>query len=231
MSHAYRLHYVPDNASMIVRLALIELGQSFDCVLLRRDEGEHKAAPYLKLNPAGRIPALETPDGVMFETGAILLWLADKHGDLFPASPSPDRAAALKWLFYVSNTLHANLNLRFYPDQFTASDQKALREGAVRNIRHSFSLLEQVANTRPYWLNGENLSLLDLYVCATLRWAQIYPSKDFGQISAADWPALHALTKRVETRDSVSTVAKAEGLGATPFSNPSKFLCEQHVIT
>ena len=144
MTTAYRLHYAPDNASLIIRLALLELEVPFDCALLDRETRAHKSAEYLALNPAGRIPALETPDGVMFETGAILLWLADKHQALFPKADDPARSHALKWLFYVSNTLHANLNLRFYPDQYTSEAHEALRAGAVKNIKHAFSLLNDV---------------------------------------------------------------------------------------
>ena len=220
MTNAYRLHFVPDNASLIIRLALNELGVAFDTVELDRANNAHKEAPYLALNPAGRIPALETPNGVMFETGAILLWLADTHGALFPQPSDPDRGDALKWLFYVSNTLHANLNLRFYPSQFTAGDTEALRAGAVANIRHSFTLLNDVASQGHVWFNSETPSILDLYVAATLRWAQIYPSKDYRQIVATDFPNLAALAARLETRDSVANLIEVEGLGPTPFSNP-----------
>jgi glutathione S-transferase len=121
----YRLHYAPDNASLVVRLALEELGQPYDTVLVDRAARGHKAPEYRALNPAGLIPVLETPDGPVFETGAILLWLADRHGALAPAPDSPDRGAFLKWLFFTSNTLHAGLRMRFYPAQYAAGDPAA----------------------------------------------------------------------------------------------------------
>ena len=223
MSHAYRLHFVPDNASLIIRLALSELGVAFDTVEIDREGNAHKEAPYLALNPAGRIPALETPSGVMFETGAILLWLADTHSALFPKVSDPERGDALKWLFYVSNTLHANLNLRFYPIQFTETETEALRTGAVANIRHSFTLLNEVASQGHSWFNSDTPSILDLYVAATLRWAQIYPSKDYRQIVATDYPHLAALGVRLETRASVANLIEVEGLGPTPFSDPQNY--------
>ena len=227
MTTAYRLHYAPDNASLIIRLALLELEVPFDCALLDRETRAHKSAEYLALNPAGRIPALETPDGVMFETGAILLWLADKHQALFPKADDPARSHALKWLFYVSNTLHANLNLRFYPDQYTSEAHEALRAGAVENIKHAFSLLNDVAGEGHAWFNGPEVSILDLYVAATLRWSQIYPSKDYRQITADAWPHLLHMAQRLETRASVAELIKAEGLGQTPFSNPENFYMYQ----
>ena len=223
MTSTYRLHYAPDNASLIIRLALLELGAEFECVLVDRETSAQKSAAYLAINPAGRIPALETPDGILFETGAILLWLTDRHKALFPAADHPARGDALKWLFYVSNTLHANLNLRFYPNQYTDDAQEALRAGAVRNIQHSFTLLDSVAADRPIWLNGETVSILDLYVAATLRWSQIYPAKDYGRVTLDPYPHLKALAQRLEGRASVTALIEAEGLGDTPFSNPANF--------
>lgn len=230
MTQTYRLHYVPDNASLIIRLALLELDQPFEAILVDRVNMAHKKAEYLALNPAGRIPALETPDGVLFETGAILLWLAERHGALFPAPGSADRGQALKWLFYVSNTLHANLNIRFYPDQFTSTAEEPLRDGAAANISHCFSLLDEIAGGNHSWINGADLSILDLYICATLRWAQIYPAKDYGNIKAVTWPNLYELAQRVEKRASVKALVDAEGQGETPFSNPSSFYSPQHLI-
>ncbi|NBT31105.1 MAG: glutathione S-transferase, partial [Rhodobacteraceae bacterium] len=80
-----RLHYAPDNASLCVRLALTEMGLPFETILVDRRARGQKAPAYLRLNPNGLIPTLETPDGPIYETAAILLWLADRQGDLFPA--------------------------------------------------------------------------------------------------------------------------------------------------
>jgi len=78
----YVLHYAPDNASMIFRLALEHLGVAYQTALVDRAAGGQNAAAYLALNPNGLIPVLETPQGPIFETGAILLWLGDTHGGL-----------------------------------------------------------------------------------------------------------------------------------------------------
>ena len=90
MTSPYRLHYAPDNASLIIRLALEELGQPFETILIDRRGGALDTAAYRSLNPHGLIPVLETPDGPIFETGAILLWLADRHGALGPGPQAPD---------------------------------------------------------------------------------------------------------------------------------------------
>ncbi|BDY15502.1 hypothetical protein Sulfitobl28_14720 [Sulfitobacter pontiacus] len=76
----YTLHYAPDNASLIIRLALEAQGVAYDTCLVDRAAQGQSAPAYRALNPHGLIPALQTPDGPLFETGAILLWLADRHG-------------------------------------------------------------------------------------------------------------------------------------------------------
>ena len=88
MTPRYRLHYAPDNASLIIRLALEELGQAYETTLVNRQAQVQRSAAYRALNPNGLIPVLETPDGPMFETAAILLWLADRHGALAPSIES-----------------------------------------------------------------------------------------------------------------------------------------------
>jgi len=62
----YVLHYAPDNASMIFRLALEHLGVAYQTALVDRAAGGQNAAAYLALNPNGLIPVLETPQGPIF---------------------------------------------------------------------------------------------------------------------------------------------------------------------
>ena len=104
----YRLHYAPDNASLIVRLVMDAHGLPYDLALVDRSAGAQHSDAYRAVNPTGLIPALETPQGTLFETGAILLWLGDRHG-LVPAPDQADRGMLLSWLFFVSNTRHPDL--------------------------------------------------------------------------------------------------------------------------
>ncbi|MCB1329029.1 MAG: glutathione S-transferase N-terminal domain-containing protein, partial [Maritimibacter sp.] len=71
------LHYAPDNASLIIRIALEELGLPYETRLVDRQAEAQKSPAYLALNPQGLIPVLETPEGPIFETAAILLWLGE----------------------------------------------------------------------------------------------------------------------------------------------------------
>ena len=89
MSEMLRLHYAPDNASLCVRLALQELGMTYETVLVDRRLRAHKSDAFLAMNPNGLIPVLETPHGPMFETAAIIIWLADRERALLPSAPAP----------------------------------------------------------------------------------------------------------------------------------------------
>ncbi|MEX0305252.1 MAG: glutathione S-transferase family protein [Leisingera sp.] len=224
MTPEYRLHYAPDNASLVIRLVLEELGQSYDTVLVDRSGKAQRGAAYLALNPNGLIPALETPDGPLFETAAILLWLADRHGAMAPAADSSARAAFLKWLFFASNTLHADLRMLFYPDQYIGEDaaqqtqlQKVLRQRLHRHLAN----LDHAAAERPGWLGAPQPSVLDYYIACQMRWMALYPSNaSKSWFVMAQYPSLQRICSALEHRPAVAVAREAEGLGATPFTSP-----------
>ena len=120
----YVLHYAPDNASLIVRLALEEAGLPYRSALVDRAARAQDSAAYRALNPTGLIPTLATPQGPISETAAILLWLSEAHPEagLAPRPGSPLRLPFLKWLFFLSNTAHADLRQVFYPTKYVAPD-------------------------------------------------------------------------------------------------------------
>lgn len=215
----YVLHYAPDNASLIIRLALEELHVPYRTVLVDRRVVDQRSPEYLEINPNGLIPALETPDGVVFETGAALLWLCDRHGRLAPAPEAAKRGDFLKWLFFCSNTLHANLRGLFYPQYFVGQNsdaQKALFSQLQANLTRDFGII----NT--FVPDTSDIHALDLYIAACLRWAQIYGPANRKWVDLAKWPRLLARISRLEARPSVAALVKAEGLGAFPFTRPSR---------
>lgn len=224
MNKPYTLHFAPDNASLIVRIALDMLDAPYRAQLVDRSVDAQSKPAYRALNPLGMIPALETSDGVIFETGAILLWLADRHGALFPAPLDEKRADALKWLFFVSNSLHAGLRQMFYPEKFIApAHTGALRAGIAQRVHADFKQIETLVGDQECpFLGGSSVSILDIYVCTCLRWAQIYPSGYVrGWVRAQEFTNLVELAKQLETHPALCKAQQAEGLGPTPFSAPS----------
>ncbi|MDV4145965.1 glutathione S-transferase family protein [Shimia sp. FJ5] len=224
MLETLRLHYAPDNASLIVRLALEELGVTYETVLVDRAAQAQRSVAFRAINPAAKIPALETPDGALFETAAILLYLADRFGRLAPDTDDPARGPFLSWLFYISNTVHANLRLTFYPQIYAGNNDasvSALRAGARSNLLESLRLLDILANEGHAWFNGTTPSLLDLYLAAILRWMAIYPAGDTSWFSLASYPGLLDMASSLENRDSVVALIRAEGMAPCPFTKPA----------
>lgn len=225
MTEPYRLHYAPDNASLIIRLALEELGVPYETCLVDRSRAAQKSAEYLAISPNGLIPALETPEGPIFETAAILLWLVDRHGALGPDVGAPGRGDFLKWLFFVSNTLHAAMRMRFYPHIYVGDDaaaRLALQDGADRELRRCLDLIEACAAGRLDCIAGAQVSVLDLYLAAAMRWLRLYPKdRNYpGWMDAGQRPALDRLLARLEVRPSAQAAARAEGMGAAMFTRP-----------
>lgn len=222
MTAPYRLHYAPDNASLVIRLALEDMGLPYETMLVNRATRAQDSAAYRALNPAGLIPVLETPQGPIFETAAILLWLADTHGRLAPAPADPARGAFLKWLFFASNTLHADMRMLFYPDKYIAEAQaETLRAGLRPRLRTHLALLDAVAAEAPDWLSPATPSILSWYLACLMRWLALYPQdSDRSWFAATGTPHLHHILAALETRPATRAAQAAEGLGDTPFTAP-----------
>ncbi len=215
----YRLHYAPDNASLCVRLALLRAGVPFETVLVDRWTREQDSAAYRALNPNGLIPALETPDGPIFETGAILLWIADRHGaGLVPPPDHPDRGRVLAWLFWMSNGLHPALRILFYPEKHVVGDTAPLVHRTRERVTAMLDLLDREAPALQPWLGGPVPSVLDCYLGPMLRWLALYAGQ--GWFDLGRWPGLLALARRMDDWMETSNARQAEGLGPTPFSTP-----------
>ena len=214
------LHYAPDNASLIVRLALEELGLPYRTQLVDRAARAQEGAAYRAINPHGLIPALETPDGTIFETGAILTWLEGRApGRLAPMPGDAARGDYLKWLFFLSNTLHPALRMTFYPEKYCPGHEAALRAHMRRALVQHLDRVEDAA-TGPFF-GGGALSCIDIYLAALLRWCVLYPRDDTGWFAPDRFPALMGICRAVEARPAALHAATAEGMGAAPFSAPA----------
>lgn len=221
----YVLHYAPDNASLIVRLALEEMALPYVTRLVDRSVRQQKTAAYLAMNPAGLIPVLETPDGPIAETGAILLWLSERHSGLAPNVCTPARAAFLQNLLFVSNTVHPLLRASFYPEKIVGPEPQMqtaflaeLTEAssADMTLPRAFAILDEAFAKRA----AQPVDVLDYYVACLARWAQIYGAAPSDWYRAGGYEHLNRRFAQLEGRKAVQSAIKAEGLGAAPFTAP-----------
>jgi len=126
-------------------------------------KGEQKQPDYLKINPNGRIPALVDHDAggrAIFESGAILLHLADKTGQLIPAD-SDGRSRAIQWLFWQVGGLgpmqgQANVFFRYLPEKIPLAIDRYQGE-----TRRNYEVMNTRLADAPY-LAGEEYSIADI---------------------------------------------------------------------
>lgn len=217
------LYHIPDWASSIIRLALEEIGQPYQLVTMDRDAGDFATPAFRAINPLGLIPAMVTPDGPIFETAAILLWLNECYGGLGPRQGEPDRAAFLSWLTFVSNGPHVTSMAMIHPEHAAgeAAADEVLRL-AFEKLNQQAAHLETLITTKaPAWLSTHTPGALGYYLGIVLRWA-IYMPRDPGlRFSLAPFPALHAVLAAHEATPAARRVAEADGLGPTPFTAPA----------
>ncbi len=205
----YQLYLGSSTAGFAPHILLREIGADFELAFLDVDAGEHREAPYLAINPFGRIPALVTDGRAMAESAAICLWLADRHPDagLAPAPDAAERTDYLQWMLFLASTLHGALMPYFYPQRYiTDGNERAVKDAAERRAGEWFMHVEQhLAKNGPYLL-GDAFSAADIYLFMLVRWGRHFQS------TPASLPALGAFAQRMLARATVRDAFAAEGI-------------------
>lgn len=88
----------------IVQWYLHELGVTYEFVKLNLAAGEHRKPEFLALNPMGKVPVLQDGDFTLFESGAILLYLAQTYDPTYPTTPE-QQAQLYQWVLFANSTL------------------------------------------------------------------------------------------------------------------------------
>ncbi|WP_416465451.1 glutathione S-transferase family protein [Pseudomonas sp. LFS044] len=215
----YTLHFVPDWASLAVRLTLEEFQIPYVASLAeQRDTPEFR-----KMSPLGLIPAFSTPVGDMCETVAILLWLSDQHPGVAPAAKSPDRAAYLRWLLFINNSIHSHILSLFHPERVSSSDSTdATMQNARNQVQQALSIVNaMVTQDQPSWFQHETPSAICYYLGLLMRWMNGFDATHPAHIPSTNYPALHSMLKGLENRRASRACAELEGLGDTIFTHPT----------
>ena len=159
-----------------VSIALEELGLPYRLQVLDLSAGEQKRPEFLAINPNGRIPAIvdhDAGDFAVFESGAILVYLAEKTGRLMPQD-APGRSRVLQWLMFQMGGVgpmmgQANVFYRYFPEKIQPAIDRYQAEG-----RRLFEVLDGHL-AQHEWLAGD-YSIADIANWAwgrTHRWAGI----------------------------------------------------------
>ena len=164
--------WVPDFArgqvrDLRVRWALEEVGRRYEVRYL--SQGEQKAAPHRGRQPFGQVPTYEEGDLVLFESGAIVLHIAETHDGLLPRSRD-ERARAIEWMFAALNTVEPPIMDHAICTLFERGKPWSQPRLPVVEARIDERLAELSARlgTRP-WLDGDTFTAGDLLMVAVLR--------------------------------------------------------------
>ena len=163
-----------------ITIALEEMGLPYSLRHVRIDEGEHQRPEFLALNPHGRIPVLiDRATGItLFESAAILLYLADKSGQLL-GHDAPERWACITWLMFHSASMGPLLGQRVHFECFDSVPNPAAIQRYRTLTEATFVTLDQHLANQP-WLGGATYSIADIATFAWLHIAQLV-GFDFSQ--------------------------------------------------
>lgn len=166
MSGRYVLYGGGLTRSVAVEAVLRELEVDYELVEIDTGRAQHRAPDFLRINPAGYVPALVTPGGeVLHENAAIMLWLAEHHGseDLAPVVGDAYRGVFLSKLFFHTNDIQPVLKRYFYPSLYAPDPDtvEAIRRQARDAALERWRVLDDyLADHGPFHL-GDRFSLLD----------------------------------------------------------------------
>lgn len=180
-----------------VSIVLEELGLPYTVHALSFDKKEQKSADFLKINPNGRIPAIVdrvNGDFAVFESGAILIYLAEQTGKLMPRDPK-GRSLVLQWLMFQMGGIgpmqgQANVFFRYFPEKL---------QGAIDRYQHETRRLYEVLDTRLQSVEflADEYSIADI---ATFPWVRGY---EWSGVSVEGLTALQRWMATLEARPAV----------------------------
>jgi glutathione S-transferase len=150
-----------------VRWALEEAGLPYETRLL--EQGDQDKPDYRALQPFGQVPIFEEDGFVLFETGAIVLYIGERSEALLPKEAGA-RARATQWLIAALNSIEPPVMNVAVIDLFYANEEwaKLRRPGAVEFVQGRLSALSRSLGNKPY-LDGDHFTAGDLMMTTVLR--------------------------------------------------------------
>jgi GST-like protein len=170
-----QLYSLPTPNGVKVSLMLEETGLPYEPHLVRFDHHEQHAPEFLALNPYGKIPAIIDPHGPggrplpLFESGAILMYLADKSGKFMPTDPAR-RYEAIQWLMFQMGGIGPMFGQVGFFHKFAGKDfeDKRPRDRYVKEAKRLLDVLEQRLHGRA-WMMGDEYTVVDMAVFPWVR--------------------------------------------------------------
>jgi GSH-dependent disulfide-bond oxidoreductase len=178
-----------------VAIMLEECGLPYTPHFIDMAAQEQKTPEFLAINPNGRIPAIVDNGFPVFESGAILIWLAEKAGKFLPPNPKA-RSTVVQWVMWQMGGLgpmmgQLNVFKRYFPEHIPAAIERYERESY-----RLFGVMDGRLAQSPY-LGGEEYSIADI---ACWPWVRAY---EWPGLTLEGHPHLKAWTEKVAEREAV----------------------------
>ena len=189
----------PKTRSMGVRILLEELHAPHELRILNMKAGEQRQAPYLAINPLGKVPAIVHDGALVTEQGAIYIYLADlfPEAGLAPAIGSPLRGPYLRWLVYYGSSFEPAVI-----DRAMKREPAPASTSAYGDFDTMLGALVDQLRKGPYLL-GERFTAADVLWGAALGWTTSFKLVPM-------LPEIEAYLARVSARPAFVRVAALE---------------------
>jgi GST-like protein len=217
-----QLYSLPTPNGQKVSIALEELGLPYEPHLVRFDANDQLTPEFLSLNPNNKIPAIIDPQGpdgrplALFESGAILLYLAEKTGRLL-APGAAGRYETLQWLMFQMGGIGPMFGQLGFFHKFAGKDydDKRPRDRYVAEVRRLLGVLEGRLAGRE-WIMGADFTIADI---ATFPWVRTLTTfYGAGEIvGAADFQHVNRVSDAFFARPAV---ARGVNIPARPTEPP-----------
>ena len=189
-----KLYFHTTPNPMKAALLLEELQTPFEIVPVDILKGEQHAPAYRQINPNGKVPALFDGNIQVFDSHAILLYLAEKHGEFSPAATEA-RAAMLSWLMFLASGLSPFSGQAVHFLHYAPEVLPYARNRYVKEVERHYRVLdERLAQSK--YLAGDEYSIADM---ALWGWA-ISAGYIFGEPGLANYPNVKRLTDEISAR-------------------------------
>ncbi|WP_332821098.1 glutathione S-transferase N-terminal domain-containing protein, partial [Pseudomonas sp.] len=170
-----QLYSLPTPNGVKVSIMLEETGLAYEPHLVSFERNEQLSPEFLSLNPNNKIPAILDPDGpdgqplALFESGAILLYLAEKTGQLIPEDAA-GRYETIQWLMFQMGGIGPMFGQLGFFHKFAGKDyeDKRPRDRYVEESRRLLGVLEQRLTGRQ-WIMGDSYSIADIAIWPWVR--------------------------------------------------------------
>jgi GST-like protein len=152
-----------------VALCLEEMGLPYEPVPVDTRKGEQHQPEFLAINPNAKVPAIVDGDQVVFDSNAILLYLAEKTGQFLP--PAGERGQMLSWLMFVASGIGPYSGQAVHFTRFAPEPKEYAVNRYVFEAKRHWGILDARLSTRRFML-GEEYGIVDM---AVWGWSRLVP--------------------------------------------------------